>query len=284
MDTRGQEITLSSGRVILATVSPIPDVGNVFVLHDITSLKQAEALRLKQERQEKELVRDTFARYLGPRLVQHVLSHEPGLLTRQERRRAIVLFADLRDSTHMMVTVAPNRAIQMLNEFFSAMSEVAHEYDGTIFDMTGDEVMVGFNAPFDQPDAAWRALQTAVVMQQRFALLRSIWQARAGLSLGLGIGIDQGMVVVGNVGAETRMTFRMVGEAVNTAHRLVEMAGDAEIIMTDSVFQAVGGEINKLAGVATFSELADIMLKGKREPTKMHRGAVLPDVDTQQAS
>ncbi len=264
-----QELSLPP-RVLYATVSPIPDVGYVAVLQDITELKRVEELRLQQERRQRELVKETFSRYMGPRLVEHVLSSEPGLLARRERREAVVLFADLRDFTRMIVTVEPNQAIPLLNEFFTEMTGIVHEFDGTVFDLTGEEVMVGFNFPFDQEDSHYRALVTAINMQRRFDELRQRWFAQFGVKLGLGIGIDKGNVVVGNVGSETRMTFRMVGEAVNTAHRLVDLAADGQIAITETIYEAVERDVPHLLDIVSFVPAGPIALKGKSVPQKLY--------------
>lgn len=264
-----QELNLPP-HVLYATVSPIPEVGYVAVLQDITELKRVEELRLQQERRQRELVKETFSRYMGPRLVEHVLSSEPGLLARRERREAVVLFADLRDFTRMIVTVEPDQAIALLNEFFAAMTGIVHEFDGTVFDLTGDEVMVGFNFPFDQEDSHYRALVTAINMQRRFDELRQRWFAQVGVTLGLGIGIDKGNVIVGNVGSETRMTFRMVGEAVNTAHRLVEVAADGQIAITETIYEAVRRDVPHLLDVISFAPAGPVALKGKSMPQKLY--------------
>ncbi|MDT8306197.1 MAG: response regulator [Anaerolineae bacterium] len=264
-----QELTLSP-RVHYARVSPIQEVGYVAMLQDITELKRVEELKLQQERRQREMVKETFSRYMGPRLVEHVLSTEPGLLARRERREAVVLFADLRDFTRMIVTVEPNTAIPLLNEFFANMTDIVHEYDGTVFDLTGDEVMVGFNVPLDQDDAHYRALLTAIAMQRRFDELRQRWSGQAGVMLGLGIGIDQGNVVVGNVGSETRMTFRLVGEAVNTAHRLVELAEDGQVIITEAIYEAVSKDVPRLFEVIPFSQVGPLALKGKAHPQLLY--------------
>jgi PAS domain S-box-containing protein len=264
-----QELSLGS-KVLYASVSPIQDVGYVAVLQDITELKRIEELRLQQERRQREIVKETFSRYMGPRLVEHVLSNEPGLLARRERRQSVVLFADLRDSTRMIVNVEPNTTIPLLNEFFTSMTDIVYEFDGTVFDLTGDEVMVGFNVPFDQPDAHYRALLTAITMQRRFNQLRQKWQSQLGISLGLGIGMDQGDVVVGNVGAESRMTFRMVGEAVNIAHRLVDLAEDGQIIITESIYEAVKQDVPRLLEVISFRRVGPIALKGKADSQMLY--------------
>ena len=259
-----QELNHGS-KVLYASVSPIQEVGYVAVLQDITELKRVEELRLQQERRQREIVKETFSRYMGPRLVEHVLSNEPGLLARRERREAVVLFADLRDFTRMIVNVEPNTAIPLLNEFFTSMTDIVYEMDGTVFDLTGDEIMVGFNVPFDQPDAHYRALLTAITMQRRFSQLRQKWYSQNGVALGLGIGVDQGNVVVGNVGAETRMTFRMVGEAVNIAHRLVDLAEDGQIIITEGIYEAVKQDVPGLLDVISFQPAGPVALKGKAD-------------------
>lgn len=259
-----QELTHGQ-KVLYASVSPIQEVGYVAVMQDITELKRVEELRLQQERRQREIVKETFSRYMGPRLVEHVLSNEPGLLARRERREAVVLFADLRDFTRMIVNVEPNTAIPLLNEFFTSMTDIVYEMDGTVFDLTGDEIMVGFNVPFDQQDAHYRALLTAITMQRRFSQLRQKWHSQNGVALGLGIGVDQGNVVVGNVGAESRMTFRMVGEAVNIAHRLVDLAEDGQIIITESIYKAVKQDVPGLLDVISFRPAGPVALKGKAD-------------------
>ncbi len=260
-------------RVLYTSVSPIQQVGYVVVSQDITELKRVEELKLHNERRQRELVKETFSRYMGPRLVEHVLSTEPGLLARRERRQAVVLFADLRDSTRMIVGVAPDTAISLLNEFFTSMTDIVYEFDGTIFDLTGDEVMVGFNVPFDQPDAPYRALLTAITMQKRFNDLRQKWYTEFGALLGLGIGIDLGYVVVGNVGAESRMTFRMVGEAVNIAHRLVDLADDGQIFITESIYDAVQQEAPRLLELIAFRNVGPVALKGKSHAQTLYMTA-----------
>ncbi len=266
-----QELTVEGEKHLYVSVTPIQDVGFVAVMQDITELKRIEAYRLTQERHEKQLVKETFSRYMGPRLVEHVLSTEPGLFARHERRQAVVLFADLRDSTPLIIHSEADAAIKLLNEFFTEMTDIIYEFDGTIFDLVGDEMLVGFNVPFDQPDAQGRALMTAVAMQRRFNMLRQQWFKNAGIELGLGIGIDQGDVVVGNVGAETRMNFAMVGEAVNTGHRLVEIAEDGQLIISEAIYLALQENQSFLMQELNFESMGLVSLKGKAKPQLLYR-------------
>ncbi|MEW5988686.1 MAG: response regulator [Chloroflexota bacterium] len=247
-------------------------------VRSLIQLKRArerlEEERLAQERQEKQRLKETFGRYLGPTLVEEVLSREPGLLARRERRQAVVMFADLRGFTRLVMAVEPDTVIGLLNEYFTCMTEIAYQFQGTVFDLAGDEILVGFNVPFDQPDAPQRAVLTAVTMQRRFNELRQRWFGRLGTAVGLGVGVDQGEVVVGNVGAETRMNFAMVGEAVNTAHRLMEIAEDAQVIISESVYNALSETAARLLRVIPFEAMGEVALKGKTRPQPLYRTAV----------
>ena len=273
---RPQEISLNNHRTLYASVSPIQEVGFAAVMQDVTEFKRMEKQRLEHERRQRQRVKETFSRYMGPRLVEHVLSHEPGLMARRERRLAVVMFADLRNSTGGMITkVDPDEAVNQLNEFFTHMMEIALDNDGTVFELTGDEILVGFNAPFDQEDAAYLALKTAVTMQHRFNSLRQGWYRRAGTELGLGIGIDQGDVLMGNVGAESRLSFRMVGEAMNTAHRLVELAEDGQIVISSAVYKALQKDKPKLLERIVFQQVGPVRLKGIAKPQLLYQTQVL---------
>ncbi len=267
-----EEVSLGNGKTLYASISPIQEVGFAAVMQDVTQFKEMEKMRLSQERHEKQLVKETFSRYMGERLVNHVLSYDPGLLKRRERRQAVVMFADLRNWTGGMITkMEPNEAIDQLNEFFTVMMDIAVDNEGTIFELTGDQILVGFNAPFDQPDATFRALQTAVAMQERFNYFRQAWHQLIGTELGLGIGLDMGNVVVGNVGAESRMSFRMVGEPMNTASRLVDLAEDGQIIISELVYRNLQQAVPNLLQAIPFQKFGPVALKGISPPPFLYR-------------
>ena len=266
-----QEIKMENGRTLYTSVSPIQGVGYAAVLQDITELKRIEEFRLAEERRKKQEIKETFSRYMGPSLVDYVLSHEPGLMARRERRRAVVMFADIRSFTRFTRLVEPNQVIKRLNKFFTKMTEVVYQFEGTIFELTGDEILVAFNAPFDQADAASRAVETAVAMQKRFNALRVELFEELNTGFGMGIGIDEGNVIVGNVGAETRMTFRMVGDAVNTAHRLVDIAVDGQIVISEGVYQKIQVNSSPLLQAHPLSPMGAIEIRGKDEPENLYQ-------------
>lgn len=219
------------GRILSAGSTYISDVvGHVILLKDITAL-------LEEEEKKRLALEETLSRYISPRLLKH-FSASPGDLFEETIEEAVVLFADLRRSSNMILTLGPSNSVTVLNQFFSEMTKIVHEYDGIIFDLIGDELEVGFNVPIKQSDAANRALMTARAMNQRFDVLRGEWFQTYGIDLGLGIGIDRGDVVVGNIGSKVRMNLAMVGEAVHTAHRLVDLAVDGDVMVSSNVMNS----------------------------------------------
>lgn len=237
------EITTEQGRVLYVSVSPVEGVGQVAVVQDITPLKELEEMRLRTEQEQRRLIRQMFERYVGPELVDRILAQEAGLLERRERRDVAVLFADLRGFSEFTAAYPAHAVIEVLNEFYTAMVNIVYRYQGTIFDLAGDELMVGFGAPFAQENAVEQALRAAGNMQQTFAGLHDRWKKQQGIEIGLGIGLDRGVVVMGSIGAPSHMNFGMVGDAVNTAHHLVELAQHGQIVVSEAVVKSMDGEL-----------------------------------------
>lgn len=266
------EVALENGRILYSSLSLVPGAGYLAVLQDVTDLKEVERQRLEMERRERLRLRDTFGRYVSPRLVEHILADDAAILARRERRWVVVLFADLRNFTEMLTRIPAGIAIELLNEFFDSMIEVIYAHEGTVFDLIGDELEVGFNVPLDQPDAVQRAVRTALEMQHHFWQRQADWSLRAGTRLGLGIGIDLGYVLIGNVGARTHMNYAMVGEAVNKAHRLVDLADNGDIILSQAVYQA-WQPLADGAGIE-FQMSGPLKIKGITEPQLVYMARV----------
>jgi class 3 adenylate cyclase len=252
----GRDIVLDEKRILYASVSPIIGTGYIAVLQDVTE-------RIKMERREREELREIFGRYVSPSLLDHAIHGDTDIFAHQ-KRWAIVLFADLRNNTEMVVNLPASEALSLLNEIFDDLMEIIFANQGTVLDLIGDELEVTFNVPFDQPDAVARALKTAIEMQERFNERQAEWSERSGVKIGLGIGIDQGEVVIGNVGSHRRMNLALVGEAVNTAHRLVDLAEDGQIVVSESFYREIESADTE------FTPIRDIYIKGKPETTVVY--------------
>jgi PAS domain S-box-containing protein len=247
-----------AGHSYNVSISPIAEVGYLLVWQDITGLKESERVRLESERAETQRVLSAFSRYMSTALIERVLT-DRDILTRRERREAVVLFADLRGFTQLTVEHPPDAVFALLNDLFSEMLEIVNLHEGLVFDITGDELMIAFNVPYTQENVNQRALLTAIDMQRRFVELQRKWHDQ-GMEVGMGVGIDRGFVVLGHIGGSSHMNYSMVGEAVNIGHRLVEIAEDAQIVVTPEIL--ADGVPDQHVQVV---EMQPRLLKGKGE-------------------
>jgi adenylate cyclase len=231
--------------------------------------RELEGRRLAAEVQRKEEIRKAFARYISPRLAERVLQESRGgeqvFRDLSERAAVVALFADLRGYTRLSETVPVSSIVPMLNEFFTELTAAAYDNEGTVFSMAGDSLLVGFNVPVPQPDATGRAVATGRAMIQRFAPVAARWRAEHGLSTGIGIGIEAGEVVVGNVGAPSFMSYTIIGDPVNVAARLMQRAEANEIL----VGPRASLSLHAMLGGSMPLDRRAVKLKGKAEPVEV---------------
>ncbi|MBI3530512.1 MAG: response regulator [Betaproteobacteria bacterium] len=184
----------------------------------------------------------------------------------QNRFDAVILFADLRGFTRMAEKLSPTQVVLLLNEYFSLLTNVAYRYNGVIFNMAGDSLLVGFGVPFEQPDAAERAINCGNQMLAEFDALSVEWRAQHGLETGLGIGVNKGEVVAGNVGSAAYSNFTIIGDAVNIASRLMQRARAGELLLSDRVMEG-------LKPTQIFMQalpLPPLTLRGRTEPIGLY--------------
>jgi class 3 adenylate cyclase len=233
-------------------------------LHD--TRKELESRRLTAEVQRKEAIRKAFSRYISPRLADRIAdaAGEQGdpFQGRAQRTNLVALFADLRGFTRLTEKNEVGEVVGMLNEYFGILTDAAYQHDGTIFNMAGDSLLVGFNVPFPQPDAAERAWHTALEMVGRFAPVAAAWHRRLGLELGVGVGICAGEAIIGNVGSEHYASYTIIGNPVNTAARLMQMAAAGEVLICGPVFE----RIRHLLSGHRVDGRGDVALRGRTEP------------------
>ncbi len=233
-------------------------------LHD--TRKELESRRLAAEVQRKEAIRKAFSRYISPRLADRIADAAGGqgdpFQGRAQRTSLVALFADLRGFTRLTEQNEVGSVVGMLNEYFGVLTDAAYQHDGTIFNMAGDSLLVGFNVPFPQPDAAERAWHTALEMVGRFAPVAATWHRQLGIELGVGVGICAGDAIIGNVGSEHYASYTIIGNPVNTAARLMQMAAANEVLVCGPVFERIR---HLLAGYRVDGR-GDVALRGRSEP------------------
>ena len=236
-------------------------------LHD--TRKELEGRRLAAEVERKEAIRKTFSRYISPRLADRIMSDadKPGeIFSRAQRSNVVALFADLRGFTRLTDRTEVGRVVEMLNQYFSILSEAAYRHDATIFNMAGDALLVGFNVPFPQTDPVARAWRCAQEMLTQFAPVADQWEKEQGLGTGVGIGICMGEAVIGNVGSPHYMSYTIIGNPVNSAARLMQLAQPYEILICDKVYD----ELREIVPPEHVESRGDVTLRGRAEPIKVY--------------
>jgi adenylate cyclase len=217
-------------------------------------------LRLYQERH---VLRDTFSRYVSPELCEEILKN-PGLLSLGGRRQQVtVLFADIRNFTSMSESMAPEAVVEVLNLYFTEMVDLVFKYKGTLDKFVGDALMAVFGVPLPISQAATQAVKCALAMQRHLKQMQA-----SGLTpiQGMRIGINTGDAIVGNIGSTKRMDFTVVGDVVNVAARLQELAKEleADTLISEATFQELEGQFQAIPEPAT-------VLRGRKEPTLIYR-------------
>lgn len=235
-----------------------------------TTRRQLAAARLSTEIRRQEDMRQMFRRYLSPRLADKILGdsqlQQSMLGSADLRTHAVVMFADLRGFTTLTERLAPQEVVVLLNEYFSLLTDITFSHDGTVFHMAGDCLMVGFGVPLEQEDSPERAVLTAREMLERFAELAESWRDRHSIDTGLGIGINEGDVVAGNVGSDSYMNYTIIGDTVNVASRLCQRARAGEMLFSHTLKRSLesrGFDIEAMA-------LPPMTLRGRSSPIDIY--------------
>jgi adenylate cyclase len=233
-------------------------------LHD--TRRELESRRLAADVQRKEAIRKAFSRYISPRLADRIIQDigiEGGPFKGSGQRiNMVAAFAELRGIPGLVEGTEASEVVEMLNQYFTILTDAAYQHDGTIFSMSGDSLLVGFNVPFLQSDAATRALRAAQDMVRHFGPAAVQWERRYGVRTGVSVGICMGEAIIGNVGSTHYMNYTVIGDPINTAARLMQAAGINEILICGRVYEAV----RDLLPAGTISPHGDIALRGRSEP------------------
>jgi class 3 adenylate cyclase len=218
----------------------------------------------RKQRAEKEFISNTFGRYVDRDIARELMSRPEAVRLGGEKREVAILFSDLRDFTSISEPLTPEATIMMLNRYFSHMIEVIQRHKGIVVDFFGDGLLVFFD-PLEGPlrPTAHRAIRCALGMQRQIESFNSEMKRQQLPELEMGIGLNVGQVVVGNIGSETRAKYGIVGSAVNATERIQGVARGGEVALSDSIFEH--SEEFQFA-----SKTIEKKLKGIQERTSLH--------------
>jgi adenylate cyclase len=210
------------------------------------------------------LVLSNFQRYFAPNLAAQIAKQETAVQLGGQKRSVVIFFSDIRGFTTMSETMGPDDIATLLTEYFTEMVEIVFEHGGTLDKFMGDAMMALWGAPIAHDDDADRAMRCGVDQLDALEKLNKKWKAEGRPELGIGIGINFGEVFAGNIGSDRRLEYTVIGDAVNTAHRLCSIAGPNEILISE----AFHGLLKKPPKV---EPLEPILVRGRSQKVGVYR-------------
>ncbi len=223
---------------------------------------------------ERETVKTAFARYVSGQVLDTVLSSGLTPEVHGTRRRVTLLFSDIRGFTGLSERLRPEQVVELLNEYFESMVDIVFSHGGTLDKFIGDGLMVIFGAPVDDPDQEIHAVQAAIEMQQEVHRLSRKWALAGRSEIRIGIGINSGHAIVGNIGSNRRLEFTAIGDTVNLAARLESATKElaVDILISEHTHDAVRGAFQ-------MERRGEIHVKGRTEPVVTYSVAYAPAAD-----
>ena len=221
--------------------------------------------RYMKEEREKKKIKGAFQYYLTASVINEMLKDPTKLKLGGDKKDLSVLFSDIRGFTTISEKLTPEDLVRLLNEYLTAMTDIVFKYDGLLDKYMGDAIMAVFGAPLDQPDHAHRACMTALEMMSNLHNLQKKWKAEGRPVLDIGIGINTGDMVVGNMGSEMRFDYTVMGDHVNLGSRLegTNKEYGTNIIISEFTYAVVKESMS-------CRELDWVRVKGKIKPVKIY--------------
>ncbi len=206
--------------------------------------------------------RTNLQRYLAPELVEQLLQGRISMEMEGATAHATMLFSDLRGFTSMSERTPGREVFRSLNSYFQQMVDVVVEFGGSIDKFMGDAIMAVWGIPNPREDDAVRAVTAAIKMQQALVAFNLEREAHGKPPFHMGVGINSGPVLAGNLGARQRMEYTVIGDNVNLASRLQGLTGAGQILISESTMALVRQVVNAV-------ELPPAKVKGKQHPVKV---------------
>ncbi len=189
-------------------------------------------------------IRDTFGRYLSKKVVEEILESPEGQTIGGRRETVTILMSDLRGFTNLSETRDPEEMVQLLNHYLEHISEVISDYDGMIDEFIGDAILAVFGVPEKRGDDPARAVACGLAMQNALVELNEEIIHEGYPPLEMGIGINTGTVIVGNIGSEVRLKYGIVGTPVNAAARIESNTVGGQVLIGESTYRLVKELVN----------------------------------------
>lgn len=221
--------------------------------------------RFITEEKEKRWLKKAFGQYLSPIVINELQKNPDALTLGGKRQTMTVLFSDIRGFTSISEASTPEKIVALLNEYLTKMTEVVFKYEGTLDKFIGDAIMAFWNAPLVQKDHAQRAVFCAIDMMDELAKLQQKWRTEKRSVIDIGVGINTGEMIVGNMGSIERMDYTVIGDNVNLGSRLEALNKEfkTHIIISESTYSYVKNMVKT-------KPLGSTKVKGKEKPVEIY--------------
>ena len=227
--------------------------------------------RLFDNVRREERLRTSLQRYMSPNVVDAIVKKGGSDLNLGgEKKHITVLFTDIRGFTPLSEKETPETIVSLLNEYFSSMTELVFEHEGTLDKFIGDAIMAFWGAPLAVENPVHKAVACALKMQARLDELNKKWAREGKPPIQVGYGINTGECIVGNIGSEQRMEYTAIGDMVNTTARIEGESLGGQLLVTEDVLKELGDQCK-------FKKLAPVQLKGKSQKTPIFQVLSLSD-------
>jgi adenylate cyclase len=218
------------------------------------------ATRIEKEAQ----TRAQISRLIPPSVVEQVLKGELTIEKGGRQTEVTMLFSDIRGFTTMSDGRPPQEIVNTLNEYFEVMVDILFKYSGTLDKFVGDEIIGLFGAPIAIDDAPFKAVSCALAMLQALEEFNRTRAAESQAPIRIGVGINTGNVITGSIGSTRALQYTAIGDAMNVASRLVNVASSGEVIVSENTYRHIIGRVEATA-------LPPVKVKGKAEELKVYR-------------
>ena len=250
------------GHVILHIIRPLLMIAFALISLVVYRYIREEREKLEGIRQ-RDFIRATFGRYLSNEVVEELLESPRGLEMSGETREITLLVSDLRGFTSLSSKLSPREVITILNRYLEPMVEVIVRYRGTVDEFQGDGILVFFGAPLASHDDPERAVACAIEMQNKMVEINKEQVQHNLPELKMGIGINTGEVVVGNIGSEKRSKYGAVGTAINTTYRIESYTTGGQILISPDTYEKIRSQVRVL-------QTMEVQFKGIDHPVTLY--------------
>lgn len=238
-------------------------------MDDLVSAQKLSEDQLKKN----EELKGSLARIVSPSVAEMIMSDPSGLKLGGSKCEVTMFFSDIRGFTRMSENMDPTDIVEQLNVYFTRMTDILMELEGTLDKYVGDELMALFGAPVARDDDPIRAVLCGVRMLDALRELQARWKKDGKPVIEIGVGINTGVVTAGYMGSEKQLSYTVIGDNVNLAARVMSVAKGMELFITRSTYE-------KVAPYFEVEQRESIMVKGKSMPIEIfHVKGVKSDVD-----